>query len=73
MAEQTVALAGEDEEALLPGPEDRDPSNLMFRAGCLRGMALQLPPGNDRTMLIKASRSLLAYAEESGFLPKTPT
>ncbi len=46
-----------------PGPEDSDPSNIMFRAGYLWSMALKLDSGEDRTFLLRASRSLVAYAE----------
>jgi len=42
---------------------DRDPSNVTLRAGYLAGMAAKLPPGDDRTFLMRASRSLRAYAE----------
>ena len=43
--------------------QDRDPSNVHLRAGYLAGMAMKLPPGDDRTFLMRASRSLRAYAE----------
>lgn len=46
-----------------PTEEDRDPSNVHLRAGYLMGMAMKLPPGDDRTFLTRASRSLRAYAE----------
>jgi len=42
---------------------DRDPSNVQLRAGYLASMAMKLPPGDDRTFLMKASRSLRAYAD----------
>jgi hypothetical protein len=43
--------------------DDRDLSNVHLRAGYLMGMAMKLPPGDDRTFLMRASRSLQAYAE----------
>lgn len=53
----------EDDENPNPNEHDRDPSNLMMRSGYLRGMALKLPQGHeDRKFLLRASRSLLAYA-----------
>ncbi len=46
-----------------PNEGDRDPSNVMLRAGYLRGLAEKLAPGRDRTFLVRASRSLIAYAQ----------
>lgn len=46
-----------------PTEDDRDPSNVHLRAGYLMGMAMKLPPSDDRTFLMRASRSLRAYAE----------
>ena len=45
-----------------PNKDDRDPANLEFRAGYLRAWAMKLPPGDDREMAFRASRSLRAYA-----------
>jgi hypothetical protein len=45
-----------------PDDDDRDPSNVQLRAGYLAGMAAKLPPGDDRTFLLRSSRSLRAYA-----------
>lgn len=45
-----------------PDDNDRDPSNVQLRAGYIMGMANRLPPGDDRTFLVRASRSLQAYA-----------
>lgn len=52
-----------DEEAVEPHEHDRDPSNVLLRAGYLRGMGFKLPKGEDRTFLLRASRSLVAYAD----------
>jgi hypothetical protein len=52
----------EDEEKLEPGDHDRDPSNILVRAGYLLGMASKIPKGSeDRLFLLRAYRSLLAY------------
>lgn len=59
VAPKTVAAALECE----PNEGDRDPSNVMVRAGYLRGLAEKLAPGRDRTFLVRASRSLIAYAQ----------
>jgi hypothetical protein len=46
-----------------PGDEDRCSSNVMLRAGYLRGMAMRAPKeSEDRKFLLRASKSLLAYA-----------
>lgn len=42
---------------------DRSPDNLWIRAGYLRGMA-EKTSGDDRLFLLRASRSLRAWAEE---------
>jgi hypothetical protein len=42
--------------------DDRDPSNLLLRAGYMWGLAAKAE-GDDRAFLLKASRSLRAYAE----------
>lgn len=42
---------------------DRDPGNLWVRAGYLKGMA-EKTSGDDRLFLLRASRSLRAWAEE---------
>lgn len=52
-----------EDEGFEPGENDRDPGNVQIRAGYLMGMAAKLPPGDDRTFLMRASRSLRAYAE----------
>ena len=52
------------EASLEPNEHDRDPSNVQLRAGYIMGMAMKLPPGDDRTFLIRASRSLRAYADD---------
>lgn len=44
-------------------PHDSDPSNVLLRAGYLRAMAMVAPPGEDRTFLKRASKSLRAYAK----------
>ena len=41
---------------------DSDPGNVLIRAGALRGMAMRAT-GDDRLFLLRASRSLLAFAE----------
>ena len=52
-----------------PTEEDRDPGNVMLRAGYLAGLAMRLEASgdkktdNDSVMLYRAARSLLAYAE----------
>lgn len=52
-----------DPEGFEPGEHDRDHSNILLRAGYLRGMAMKFPVGSDdRLFLLRASRSLLAYA-----------
>jgi hypothetical protein len=43
--------------------EDSDPSNVMTRAGYLRGLAMRMEDEFDKEFLLKASRSLIAYAE----------
>jgi hypothetical protein len=43
-------------------PEDRDPDNVIFRAGFLRGMAMRALDPGDQEALRRASRSLRAYA-----------
>lgn len=45
-----------------PDEEDREPGNVMIRAGYLRGLAARLT-GDDRLFALRASRSLLAYAD----------
>lgn len=43
---------------------DNDPSNVLLRAGYLIGMAARLPEdSDDRMYLIRASRSLRAFAQ----------
>lgn len=46
-----------------PGPDDRDPGNVLLRAGYLLGMASIAEDPQDRLFLERASRSLRAYAE----------
>lgn len=42
---------------------DIEPGNVMIRAGYLRGLASRMG-GQDRAFLLRASRSLSAYAAE---------
>lgn len=42
--------------------EDGDPSNMLFRAGYILGLAMRLE-GMDREMLLRASRSLRIAAK----------
>lgn len=42
--------------------DDRDPSNVIFRAGYLQALAYKLE-GDDREYVLRASRSLRAYHE----------
>lgn len=58
----TASDATSDDEVWEPSEHDRDPANITLRAGYIRGMAMRLPTGDDRTFLLRASRSLLAYA-----------
>lgn len=52
-----------DPEGYEPTEHDREPGNVALRAGYLHGMAVRLPHGDDdRLFLLRASRSLLAYA-----------
>ncbi len=53
-----------DEGKLEPTENDRDPSNVELRAGYIMGMAMRLPLGDDRMFLMRAARSLRAYAED---------
>jgi hypothetical protein len=53
----------DDAESFEPGDHDRDRANVVLRAGYLMGMAAKLPPGDDRMFLMRACRSLRAYAE----------
>jgi hypothetical protein len=41
--------------------DDRDPANILFRAGYLRSLANKLD-GEDRKFVVRASRSLRAFA-----------
>ena len=52
-------------EELTPTPDDEDPSSLLFRIGYLLGMATRLE-GVDRDFVLKAVRSLKAYAVRLG-------
>lgn len=65
-----MSTTNTDEEFDEPGDDDRDRSNILFRAGYLRGLASKLPPGDDRTFLIRSARSLLAYAADQSELPQ---
>lgn len=56
--EETLHL-GDDEIT----EHDRDPSNLQLRAGYLRGLAECVTRAEDRLVLLRASRSLRAYAD----------
>ena len=47
-----------------PDDDDRDLSNIMVRAAYVRALARRLPEADDREMLFRAARSLLAYAED---------
>lgn len=47
---------------------DRDPGNVQVRAGYLRGLAEKMT-GDDRLFLLRASRSLRAFAAS---LVRTP-
>lgn len=42
--------------------EDTDPSNVMIRAGYLQGLATKTEDDEDREFLLRASRSLKAFA-----------
>jgi hypothetical protein len=53
----------DDAESFEPDANDRDFANVVLRAGYLMGMAAKLPPGDDRMFLMRACRSLRAYAE----------
>lgn len=44
------------------GTEDTDPSNVLVRAGYLRGLAARTEDADDREFLLRASRSLKAFA-----------
>lgn len=57
-----------DEHPDLITQNDRDPANLMIRAGYLRGLA-ERTTGDDRLFLLRASRSLLAYAAHAEHCP----
>jgi len=46
--------------------EDRDPSNVLLRAGYLHGMSARAERELDREFLLKAARSLIEYARALG-------
>ena len=50
---------------------DRDPSNVMLRAGYLLGLAVRAE-GEDRKFLLRASRSLRAFHEALTASPASP-
>jgi hypothetical protein len=53
------------DEGLTPGTEDVDPANVTLRAGYIAGLAFRRDcDAADREMLLRASRSLLAFAHE---------
>jgi hypothetical protein len=56
----------DEDERIEPDENDRDVSNVLFRAGYVRGLADKLPPGDERMFLLRAYRSLIAYAEALG-------
>lgn len=47
----------------LPGPDDRERSNVLYRASYLHALAAKTEDEDDRDMLTRAARSLVAYAE----------
>lgn len=60
-AERVTMNVESDPESIEPEDEDRDPANVMVRAGYLFGLAMKQPEGDDRTFLFRAARSLVAY------------
>lgn len=46
-----------------PNDADRHPSNVMMRANYLRGLAARMKDPDDREFLLRAARSLQAYAD----------
>lgn len=55
-----------EEENNAPPGADTDPSNVLLRAGYIRGMAYRAGNEDDRKWLLRASRSLVAYARVLG-------
>ena len=59
---------GRSDSDIQPNDDDQDPANVVFRAGYIHACALKLPANSeDRTMLLRASRSLIAYARSMGY------
>jgi len=57
-------MTTEEEDEYAITEHDRDPSNVSLRAGYVLGLAARLDlRAEDRTFLLRASRSLRAYAE----------
>jgi hypothetical protein len=51
----------DNEESDVVTEDDKDPANILFRAGFLRSLARKLD-GEDRKFVLRAARSLRAYA-----------